>query len=137
MTRKLIVADAEGAAAVPEVIKERWDWVEWFFETNGTAALTRLRMVSPALLIVNLQLPDISGLELVERVRKGRPHLPVVMTDNRPSALSEGLARTHGIVAFLSKPLLPEALEPVLACVLREVGRVAGRPVESDKVGGE
>jgi DNA-binding response OmpR family regulator len=134
---KLFIADAEGSASVPDVVKDRWDNVVWVFETSGTAALARLRLIRPVLAMINLQLPDMCGAELIDRLKKGRPHLPLIVTSNSGTEVSERVGRSLGVMAYLTKPLDPVVLNQVLGSVLREFGGVIERKVESDTVGGE
>ncbi len=126
----VLVADAAGAAAVPEVVRDHWDSIEWTFEASGTAALARLRVSRPDLAIVSLQLPDMCGTELVERLRKGLPNLPLLIISSQCGSLGERVGRSLGAIAFLFKPLDAAVLEQVLHSVLGETG--AKRPVRSD-----
>ncbi|MCG3180287.1 MAG: hypothetical protein BIFFINMI_02646 [Phycisphaerae bacterium] len=127
MKGSLLVADAAGQAAVPEVVREHWEWLEWFFETSGTAALARLRQFRPDLVIANLQLPDMCGAELVERIKRGRPNQRILVTSNTATRLSERVARTLGVVGYFPKPLDPQLFEDVLAATVGGSERLARR----------
>ncbi|MDD4889894.1 MAG: response regulator [Phycisphaerae bacterium] len=134
----MLIADAEGAAVVPGAVRERWDCLHWVFETSGTTALARLRTgVRPQLVIINLQLPDQCGTELAERLKKGRPGLPLLVTSNVAGVLGERVARSLGVVAYLVKPLNAVVLDQVLRSVLRMSDSAAEHAVGSDTVGGE
>ena len=116
----------------------QWHQLDWLIETSGTAGLTRVRAgFRPRLAIVNLQLPDMCGTELVERLRKGMPNLPVVVTSNSAGDLAERVARSLGVIAFLAKPVDATLLDQVLTWALRDSGVVREQTVESDSVGGE
>jgi CheY-like chemotaxis protein len=125
----VLVVDAEGRSAVPRHLREGLDDLGWLFETNGTAALGRLRLTQPDLAIVNMQLPDMTGLRLMDRIRKGRPYLPIVMTSNLGNRLSEQLARTAGVVGYFPKPLDGELLGSLVEATFRRAGRIVRRAI--------
>jgi DNA-binding NtrC family response regulator len=54
--------------------------------------------------ITDLTLPSLNGEELIERMRRLRPGLPVIITSGYPYQ-----PRTPGVV-FLQKPFLPQML---------------------------
>lgn len=136
--RTVLLADAEGACAVPESIRERWDRLEWVCERTGTAALARVRAgVRPRLAVVNLQLPDMCGTELIERLRKGMPGLPVVAMSNSGGSLIERLARSLGVIAYLAKPLEASLIDQVLCGCLHDLVDVRRPTIGLDMVGGE
>lgn len=138
LTATVLVADADGAAALPEVIRQRWDDVLWFFETSATTTLARLRSrVQPRLAVISLQMPDQCGADLVERIRKGRPLLPIVVTSHVSSTLPERLARTMGIIAFVPKPIDAVVFDDLLSSILHVPARLAEHAVGTDTVAGE
>lgn len=47
---------------------------------NGLAALTAVKRSSPSLVITDLQMPQMNGLELVQRLRERHARIPVVLT---------------------------------------------------------
>jgi CheY-like chemotaxis protein len=79
------------------------------------AALDRLRVETPDLLLVDLHLPDGSGWDLLERVRASLPgaaDLPTVAITGFPA--DETAARRHGVRHVVTKPIAPEALADAL-----------------------
>jgi len=70
---------------------------------NGPAALALIREVQPALAILDLDLPKMSGLELIERVKVAQPGTKLLVL----SAQQEGIFATRALQAgangFLSK----------------------------------
>lgn len=123
----VLVADPQGPAAVPELITEHWDSISWIFEPNGTAALTQVRLERPDLVIVNLQLPDMCGAELVERIRKGRPMQKLVVTSDVAGVLPEKVARSLGVTAYFAKPVSPNLYDSLLRQLLGTMVGFAGR----------
>ncbi|MBP7095883.1 MAG: response regulator [Spirochaetia bacterium] len=85
---------------------------------NGAEALARLREGGYALAFLDIELPDLDGVEIARRVRSGEagyPHLPLVaMTAHLASELGNRL-NDAGFDDFISKPLSLAALEGTLA----------------------
>ncbi len=93
------------------------DEVELVFESDGTAALERIRTVGPDLVLMDVLLPGADGVDLTQRM-KNAPDLaaiPVVMFTGE--ARMETLIRSMeaGAADFLVKPFTREALIAKLA----------------------
>jgi DNA-binding NtrC family response regulator len=82
------------------------------------------------LLISDLHMPEMDGLELLERVRGTWPDLPVMVLSGDPSVRSSVEALRRGAYDYLTKPL--EAYEEVVLAVGRAVER--RRLVERNRV---
>ncbi|MBI4014115.1 MAG: response regulator [Candidatus Rokubacteria bacterium] len=69
---------------------------------------------------VDLLLPDMDGLELLEQLRGRRPGLPVVVITGHGSGLRGFASREAGAYAFLEKPgdMTPDKIVTVLASAL-------------------
>jgi two-component system, cell cycle sensor histidine kinase and response regulator CckA len=82
---------------------------------NGRAALELLEEYQKRcdLLVTDVAMPQIDGIELAARLRRTHPHLPVVFTSGHvgDEALHSGLLGPES--AFLLKPFPPDAL---IAC---------------------
>lgn len=87
---------------------------------NGREALDCLRRVWVDLVLTDIHMPEVSGIELVERMR-GDPLLSavpvVVVSTERSDARIEHLGRL-GIRGYVSKPFRPEQLAALVCGVL-------------------
>ncbi len=86
---------------------------------SGREFLQSWRAISPECLILDLQIPDISGTEVHSALKLEGARIPVIIITARdaPGAREECMAR--GAVAYLCKPL---AAGSVLSAVARAVG---------------
>ena len=77
-----------------------------------------------ALVLSDLVMPELSGRELVQRLRQMRPELPVVLM----SGYAEGVASTEelGAADFLAKPILGATLVSKVEEVLRRSHSASG-----------
>ena len=78
---------------------------------DGFGGLSRLHP-PPDLLITDLGLPDIDGLELISRAREKLPGLPAVLTTGRSD-------RPEGDFVFLAKPYDGRELRAALDAALQ------------------
>lgn len=81
---------------------------------SGVRGLSLARDGGVRLVITDLRLPDLSGLELLRALRAERPRLPVVLITSyaTPDLCEE--ARRAGAKAVLPKPFAPAALLDLL-----------------------
>ncbi|NIM95150.1 MAG: response regulator [Anaerolineales bacterium] len=77
---------------------------------DGLSALTLVHELQPDLLITDQQMPNLSGIELIHRVRADYPALPVIlMTGESSEALAVDALRV-GATDYLVKPFDPDEL---------------------------
>lgn len=77
---------------------------------DGEQAMALIDAAVPDLLLTDIDMPRMGGVELVSRVRARLPELPVVFMSGNPEVDTLDLT-PH----FLSKPFAPESLDAVLA----------------------
>jgi len=73
--------------------------------TTGEEAVTRIARSAPGLVITDLFMNGISGLELLSRIHSRDPLLPVIMLSGK-ARIPDAVKATHlGSAAFLTKPV--------------------------------
>ncbi len=72
--------------------------------SNGSAALKRLDQESFKLLITDLKMPGMSGLEVLQAIRICQPELPVVLITGYAAIDNAVEAMKNGATDYLSKP---------------------------------
>jgi two-component system phosphate regulon response regulator PhoB len=87
---------------------------------NGIDAVDQVRRRPPALIVLDLMLPDIDGFEVCRRVRaeaeaSGRPIPVIIILSALDGEKSRQMGRTCGAVDFLTKPFDPDRLMEVIA----------------------
>jgi two-component system, NtrC family, response regulator HydG len=93
-------------------------------EQDAMAALQRIETEQWDLLITDIELPGINGLELLERVRQRVPDLPVAVLTGHATVDYAISALRSEAAEFLQKPIAPEDLI-AKASELVEAGRAA------------
>jgi DNA-binding response OmpR family regulator len=97
---------------------------------DGPGALTAAAAEPPDLVVLDLMLPGLDGLEVCRRLRRDRPDLPVVML----TALGEEADRVVGLELgaddYVTKPFSPRELALRVRSVLRRTAAPeTGAPV--------
>ena len=77
---------------------------------TGKIALERLEEERPVVAILDIMLPDISGLEVLRRIRKDFPEIESIMLTGQGTKTSAIEAVNMGAFGFIEKPYEPEEL---------------------------
>lgn len=107
--------------------------------TSATDALAALPTTGAAVVLTDLNMPGISGLQLCERVVANRPDVPVVVMTAFGSLETAIEAIRAGAWDFVTKPVEMELLAVVLDRAVRhhmlqeEVRRLSDRPEPTDR----
>jgi DNA-binding NtrC family response regulator len=87
--------------------------------SEAQTALTIIRSGMPVdLVITELQLPDMDGLDFLSSLRRGGSGLPVLVVTSRGSIESYLHAINLGVVEYLNKPVLTKDLSHIIRNVL-------------------
>ena len=86
---------------------------------NGQAALVRLEEDLPDVILTDLQMPEMNGLELLKVISEEYPHLPVILMTAEGSEEIAAEALRRGAASYVPKTRLAEDLLPTLNQVLR------------------
>lgn len=99
------------------LLERREDWdVE--YAKDGRDALDRVASGAPDLILTDLQMPEMNGLELVEAIDRDYPLIPVVLMTAQGSERIAVEALEHGAASYVSKRELSQDLLPVIERVL-------------------
>ena len=104
--------------------------------TTGSAALAHVASESPALIILDLMLPDIDGIEICRRVRK-TSDVPILMLTARDEDVDKIIGLEVGADDYLTKPFNPRELVARVKSVLRRAAPERRRDVEEELHHGE
>ncbi|HUZ18620.1 MAG TPA: response regulator [Spirochaetia bacterium] len=115
MKKRVLVVDDE--EAVIDLI--RILLVEAGYEVataeNGRAALDRVKTFGPELVITDITMPDMEGIELMSRLRKSNKGLPIIaMSGNAVGMSFLKATKLFGAVATLLKPFSNQELLEVV-----------------------
>jgi two-component system chemotaxis response regulator CheY len=91
---------------------------------NGLEAIEQLALGPAALMVLDLNMPDMHGLEVLRFVRKHPMfrHLPVIVLTTRTDDESRAAAAAAGASLYLTKPFAPQALAEQARALLAGTG---------------
>ncbi len=81
---------------------------------NGTIGLEKIKEVKPDLVLVDLKMPGISGMEVLEKTREIDPNIISVVITGYATVDSAVEAMKRGAYDFLPKPFTPEELRLII-----------------------
>ena len=116
--RKIVVIDDE--PSVQDVVRAylEKDGFQVFVAGNGADGLALAERMKPALIVLDLMLPDISGEEICADIR-GRSDVPILMLTAKASADERIAGLVAGADDYLVKPFSPRELVARVRAVLR------------------
>ena len=119
----LIVEDEPGIADTLQYAL-RTDGFEPVWAATGEEALARMKRAAPALVILDVGLPDLNGLEVFRRLREFSD-VPVVFLTARADEIDRVVGLELGADDYVAKPFSPRELVARLRGILRRSARVA------------
>jgi DNA-binding response OmpR family regulator len=84
---------------------------------NGEEALTKLRQKGFGLILLDIRMPGMDGMEVLRQVREIRPDIRVIMITAYGTVESAVEAMKLGAVDFLQKPFDPEEIRELVSLV--------------------
>jgi len=98
---------------------------------DGQAALKRLRDTPCSLILLDLKMPKMNGMELLRRLRSEGNTVPVVMLTAHGSIHDAVEAMKLGAIDFLTKPITPDALRRAVAEVIDRQAAHSAQPPQA------
>ncbi len=128
MSQILLIDD--DVALVPEQVRETFAGPDYRVEcaVSGAAGIELVRRQPPDVILLDLRLPDQSGLQVYEQIRRIDARIPVIFVTMAKNADSAIEAMKHGAFNYLYKPLDLRQLRRVVGEAL-EVARRARSPI--------
>jgi two-component system invasion response regulator UvrY len=120
MTRVLIVDDHDIVReGVKQIVSETSDITVAGEARTGAEAMDRMRDSACDVVILDLNLPDRPGLDLLAQLRAGWPSIPIVVFSMHEEVSYASRALKTGALAYVSKSSAREHLVPAIRKVVR------------------
>jgi two-component system, NtrC family, response regulator AtoC len=108
---------------------------EWGFQVleadAGEPALRLAQRENPDLVLLDVRLPDLSGIEVLDQLKKNGDARSVIMITADPQLDDVKAAIKLGAVDFVGKPIDFELLHEVIQTTLEEIGTRGGNALTS------
>jgi CheY-like chemotaxis protein len=126
--RVLLVEDDVTVAEVLRAYLTRAGYqVEW--SGDGSEAAQLWQRISPDVVILDIMLPGLSGLELLRRRRRSGDHACVIMLSARGEEEDRLVGLETGADDYVVKPFSPREVVLRVEALLRRTERLAGTPL--------
>jgi DNA-binding response OmpR family regulator len=123
----LIVEDEEAIAAFVQTALEREGFnTQWV--GNGPLALSAIQASQPDLIVLDLMLPGMDGLQVCQKVRQREYYIPIIMLTARADAVDKVVGLEVGADDYVTKPFNARELVARVRAILRLASRSAGQP---------
>jgi two-component system alkaline phosphatase synthesis response regulator PhoP len=135
MGKKILVVDDEPQIA--RVLRGYLESVGFRVATayNGAEAMAALRHDAPDLVVLDLTMPDMDGLDVARAIRRGSD-VPIIMLTARVEETDRLIGLELGADDYVAKPFSPREVVARVRAVLRRVGRTepARRALEAGDI---
>lgn len=105
-----------------------------FQASNVPDAIELLKYTTVSLLITDLQMPEINGMQLVHYVKEHYPELPVLVVTGYPSISGAVEAVKSGVIDYLVKPFTQVELSQAVENCLQKNRKSRPEPAPNDQL---
>lgn len=118
----VLVVDDEPVLA--EMVSMALRYEGWNIATagDGEAAVSAARAQRPDVVVLDVMLPDMSGLDVLHKLRHEHPHLPVLLLTAKDAVEDRIAGLTAGGDDYVTKPFSIEEVVLRLRALLRRTG---------------
>jgi DNA-binding response OmpR family regulator len=118
----ILVIEDEPAIASAVAARLRSEGFAVEVESDGPSGVTRCADLRPALVVLDLMLPGLDGLEVCRQIQRER-EVPVLMLTARDDEADVLVGLAVGADDYLTKPFSPRELVARVRTILRRTGR--------------
>jgi DNA-binding response OmpR family regulator len=125
--RRILVVEDEATIASSVAARLRKEGFEVEVAHDGAVAIDRCRDLRPDLVVLDVMLPGVDGLEVCREIQRHRP-VPVLMLTARDSETDVLVGLGVGADDYMTKPFSPRELVARVRALLRRVDRAPAPP---------
>ena len=135
MARILVVDDEPGIREFLQIMLER-EGYEVSSAVNGTDAISRFKKKKYDVVIADIRMPKVSGLEVLSSVKEISPETNVIMITAHASFESAVEAMNAGAYDYITKPFNVDEIKVTVSNALQNNGRSGGVAESTKEKGG-
>jgi two-component system OmpR family response regulator len=111
MRKRILVADDE--ASVVKVLKDRF--THWGYEvetaSDGEQTLKKVASFKPHLILLDVRMPKINGIEVAARTKKKYPHIGILVLTASQSEDTVKVCLKKGADGYMLKPFKTQSIK--------------------------
>lgn len=136
MAERILVVDDEIRIARFIELELKYEGYEVQVRYNGREGLSALKDTPFDLIILDVMMPDLSGIEVLRRVRQNSD-IPVIMLTAKGETMDKVMGLDFGADDYLTKPFEIEELLARIRSALRRYQRLSAPPEVTEIVAGQ
>lgn len=131
-TRLLVVDDEE---SIVTLLKYNLEQSGYTVDTayDGVEALRKAQQVTYDLIVLDLMIPEIDGLEVCRKIRTEKIQVPILMLTAKDEEFDKVLGLELGADDYMTKPFSPRELVARVKAIMRRVD-YSGQEAEMEKI---
>lgn len=95
---------------------------------NALEGLTMAAEREYSAVLVDIKMPNLDGIQFLEKIRATKPNLPVILMTGYPSIPNAVSAIQFGASGYVTKPFTPEEVTQAIRKFVKTDGQAAGTP---------
>jgi DNA-binding NarL/FixJ family response regulator len=114
MIRILVANDSEVVRrGIRQLLRQRKDWEVCGEAVDGQDAVAKARQLDPDVVVLDIAMPVMNGIDAAKQIRKERPNTAIVLCSMYFDTQLASIARDVGIMALLSKSNVGQVVKGV------------------------
>ncbi len=120
MNKVIFIVDDERAISklLKYWVKDKWNYETEIFD-SGEKVLKRLESKKPDLILLDIMLPGITGLDVLKKIREKDEQLPIIMLSAQGNVETAVESLRFGAYDYFPKPIDVQRLEPTVKNALK------------------
>jgi two-component system, chemotaxis family, chemotaxis protein CheY len=129
MHRILIADDSATIRKMVRASLQTLDTTEFLEAATGLEVIEQLAVVRLALIVLDLNMPDMHGIDVLRFVRSQQQYrdLPIIVLTTRGDNASRETAAEAGATTYVTKPFVPQTLAATARTLLSRPDRAPDR----------
>ncbi len=127
MNKRILIVEDDPAISRSFSLFLRHKGYEVECAVNGMDGMTQLQGQEFDLVVTDVMMPKMNGLQFLEAIKELRPNLPVIMVTGFTDLQTAITAMKNGAMDFVTKPFRYEQLENTIAGILANGGKTEKR----------
>ena len=124
----LVEDDKELSALLSKILRKSNFLVD--VDTSGSKTMSKLAKAQHDVVVLDLNLPDVDGVDLCQQIRSNGNTVPIIMLTNRSSTVDRITGLDAGADDYLPKPFHPDELIARIRAVSRRPNTLVGEVLQ-------
>lgn len=124
MSEKILVVEDESKIARFIELELKYEGYEVIIASDGRTGLEQYQALKPDLIVLDLMLPRMSGIEVCRRIRQTDENTPVIMLTAKDDVTDKVMGLDMGADDYMTKPFEIEELLARMRVALKRKGSV-------------